>query len=229
MQEKISMPKVKDSYLEARREEILDAATACFARKGFMHSTVPDICREANVSVGALYRYFPAKMDIIEASVQQHREDRARRLAAAEGEDTAQQTLEALFQLQTTRLLGREPDNNTAVRLHAFGEALYNPQVKDIVRRDLREIRGHLERMVRKAQRSGEIDTAFDPQAVAMLLNAISDGLIIQRIFVPDSQQYLEQALACVKALFVQGKACLSADGEGEEDPNGEKGRKPDY
>ncbi len=222
------MPKVKDGYLEARKEEILDAATACFARKGFMHTTIPDICREANVSVGALYRYFPTKMDIIEASVGRHREDRARRLAAAEEEDTARQTLEALFHLQELRLLGREPDNNTVVRLHAYGEALYNPQVKDIVRRDLLEIREHLEAMVQKAQQAGEIDPAFDPHAVAMLLNAISDGLILQRIFVPDSQQYLEQTLACAKALFMHGKACLSGNGEMEEDPNGKKGRKPD-
>ena len=39
------MPKVTEAHLEARREQILDAAAECFARKGFHRSTMHDICR----------------------------------------------------------------------------------------------------------------------------------------------------------------------------------------
>ena len=65
------MPKVTDAHLEARRQQILDAASACFARQGFHQTTMQDICRKAELSPGAVYRYFASKEDIIAASCQE--------------------------------------------------------------------------------------------------------------------------------------------------------------
>src|SRR2546421_9201477 len=61
------MPKVSEEHLEARRQQIVDAALACFARDGFHRATMQDICREAELSPGAIYRYFDGKDAIIEA------------------------------------------------------------------------------------------------------------------------------------------------------------------
>jgi AcrR family transcriptional regulator len=55
------MPKVTEAHLEARRQQILDAALACFSRRGFHQSTMQDICQEAELSPGAVYRYFRSK------------------------------------------------------------------------------------------------------------------------------------------------------------------------
>ena len=55
------MPKVSDAHVEARRQQILEAASACFARQGFHQTSVQDICKEAGLSAGAVYRYFPGK------------------------------------------------------------------------------------------------------------------------------------------------------------------------
>ena len=63
------MPKVPAQYLEARKNEIVDAAMACFLRRGFHQTTMKDICREAQLSPGAVYRYFRSKEDIINASI----------------------------------------------------------------------------------------------------------------------------------------------------------------
>ena len=59
------MPKVTQAHLEARRQQILDAAFGCFARQGFHQTTMQDICREAELSPGAVYRYFDSKEAII--------------------------------------------------------------------------------------------------------------------------------------------------------------------
>ena len=50
-----------------RRREILDAALFCFRRRGFHQATMQEICAEAGLSPGALYRYFGSKADIIAA------------------------------------------------------------------------------------------------------------------------------------------------------------------
>jgi AcrR family transcriptional regulator len=62
------MPKVSTGYMQARREQILDAASNCFARKGFHLTSMKDICKEAELSPGAVYLHFSSKEDIIEAS-----------------------------------------------------------------------------------------------------------------------------------------------------------------
>ncbi|MDL1899078.1 helix-turn-helix transcriptional regulator [Anaerolineae bacterium CFX7] len=45
----------------ARKAQILDAAAAVFARKGFYQASMDDIVEEAGLSKGALYWYFKSK------------------------------------------------------------------------------------------------------------------------------------------------------------------------
>ncbi len=47
------------------RQEILDAATRVFGRKGFHTATLDEIAEEAEFSKGALYLYFPSKEDLL--------------------------------------------------------------------------------------------------------------------------------------------------------------------
>jgi AcrR family transcriptional regulator len=48
-----AIPRVNQKHLEARREQILEAAIECFAHNGFHRTTMQDIMREAGLSVGA--------------------------------------------------------------------------------------------------------------------------------------------------------------------------------
>lgn len=66
------MPKVSEAHLERRRQQILNAAMACFARKGFHQTTMADIAAEAGVSDTLAYRYFSGKEELVEAAVRQH-------------------------------------------------------------------------------------------------------------------------------------------------------------
>ena len=61
------MPRLKPDTQKARHEHILDSAELCFARTGFHRATIQDICREAGVSLGALYVYFASKEDLVHA------------------------------------------------------------------------------------------------------------------------------------------------------------------
>ena len=62
------MPKVTDAHIAARRQQIIEAARACFSRQGFHQTSVQDICKEAGLSPGAVYGYFPSKEHIIAAT-----------------------------------------------------------------------------------------------------------------------------------------------------------------
>lgn len=50
---------------DQRREQILDAAGQLFANKGFDKTSVDEIAREAGLSKGAIYWYFPSKEQIL--------------------------------------------------------------------------------------------------------------------------------------------------------------------
>src|SRR5258708_19456448 len=50
---------------EVRRNQILDAATAVFARLGFERARMDDIVEASGLSKGALYWYFNSKEEII--------------------------------------------------------------------------------------------------------------------------------------------------------------------
>ena len=50
---------------EQRRAQIIEAATAVFARFGFSKTRMDDIAKESGLSKGALYLYFKSKEDIL--------------------------------------------------------------------------------------------------------------------------------------------------------------------
>ncbi|MGV9523803.1 TetR/AcrR family transcriptional regulator [Streptomyces griseus] len=61
------MARVSQEHLDARRRQILGGAARCFARNGFHGTSMQDVLKEAGLSAGAVYRYFPGKEDIIAA------------------------------------------------------------------------------------------------------------------------------------------------------------------
>ncbi|GAA0580890.1 hypothetical protein GCM10010172_77240 [Paractinoplanes ferrugineus] len=63
------MPKVSDAHRARRRQQILAAAAACFARHGFHRTSMQDIVTESGVSAGLPYRCLAGKDDIIAAIV----------------------------------------------------------------------------------------------------------------------------------------------------------------
>ena len=61
------MPKVSQEHLEARRAQILQGARRCFARWGYDGATVPRLEQEIGLSHGAIFNYFPTKLDLFVA------------------------------------------------------------------------------------------------------------------------------------------------------------------
>src|SRR5690348_18411342 len=67
-----------------RRDEILAAAQTCFARSGFHQTSMQEICAEAGMSPGNLYRYFPSKEALIAGISERNRAQAAADFAAVD-------------------------------------------------------------------------------------------------------------------------------------------------
>ncbi len=61
------MPRVSQAHFDARRLQILDAARRCFVVDGFHATSTRDILKAADLSAGAVYRYFDSKDAIVAA------------------------------------------------------------------------------------------------------------------------------------------------------------------
>ena len=56
---------IREQLIEARRNQILDAAAIVFAEKGFHRATTKEIAQTAGVSEGTIYNYFDNKADLL--------------------------------------------------------------------------------------------------------------------------------------------------------------------
>ncbi len=54
----------KEREKAQRSNNILEAARSIFETKGFLNTTLQDVAKEAEISVGLIYRYFQSKEDI---------------------------------------------------------------------------------------------------------------------------------------------------------------------
>lgn len=54
----------KEREKRQRMNDILEAARRSFEAKGFLNTTLQDVAKEAEISVGLIYRYFQSKEDI---------------------------------------------------------------------------------------------------------------------------------------------------------------------
>src|ERR1700730_18570250 len=80
-----------------RREQIMQAAMACFAKRGFHQTSMHDISAEARISVGLIYRYFENKEAVIAAMADRHKKEIQAVLERARQAPTLLESLETLF------------------------------------------------------------------------------------------------------------------------------------
>ena len=56
---------IQAQLIDARRTQILDAATTVFAEKGFHSATIRQIAQQAGIADGTIYIYFKTKTDLL--------------------------------------------------------------------------------------------------------------------------------------------------------------------
>jgi AcrR family transcriptional regulator len=184
-----------------RREEILEASRRCFARSGFHGASMQEICAEAGMSPGNLYRYFPSKEAIIAGLIEI---DSARAAADFAAVAHAPDFFTGFARLAHQYLVERTPDE-LALCAEIRAESRRNPEIARIHQTIDAEVRTGLVAVLRAAAERGEIsrDLNFE-QAVTVLL-AIGDGIEVRRVSDPsfDVEAIMPSILDIVKHMLV--------------------------
>jgi TetR/AcrR family transcriptional regulator, transcriptional repressor of aconitase len=174
------MPKVSQSYRNARRDQILQAALVCFSRQGFHRATMQDIVKQSRLSPGAIYNYFESKEEIIEAIANERRaKERALMIEARQQAGVAR-----VFKRIRDGFFGelRNPKERLRRRvgIQLWAEAQRNPRILKIVRRGVNGPRKLLKAIISDAQCRKEISDQIDSDAMARFMIAAFQGFVLQ-------------------------------------------------
>ena len=174
------MPKITEAKRESRRQQILDAARACFSRDGFHATTTADIVRESGVSQGTLYLYFQTKDDIVLALADDRHQGEAFLNALAQSEPDPVQGLFLMIELYGRSLGDPRRAEMRRVGIQGWGEALRSEPVRASVTGGLARVRAGIVRLIERGQRAGEVRADVEPEAAARIMVATFQGLILQ-------------------------------------------------
>ena len=160
------MPKVEQSYLDARRQQIVDAARTRFASQGFARTSLADIVAESGLSNGAIYRYFTSKDEIVAAICAQSSQGFPTELTAPAIHDF----------LEHTRALALD-ENHARLVAQIFAEAAISPSLQALVQRQLSDLRDGVAALLPKRQK---INAAWISEAFVALCIGYSQQLAVR-------------------------------------------------
>jgi len=172
------MPRTEAAFQQVRdasRRKILDGALRVFASKG-SHATMADVAKEAGVSQGLAYRYFPSKEAILSELVREitgsegEKEERIKKLRG-----TAEERLGLLL----TPMLGslRQKPEFSQFLNQVLRDESVPVELREAVAKNGAVIKRSIRNLIVEAQASGDV-AADDPDQLLFALLASIDGLV---------------------------------------------------
>lgn len=170
------MPRVSDAHKEQRRQAILDAAMEVFIGKGYQLATINDISAHCHLSVGALYRYFPTKGEIMLALVEERlgrTPGTFARLTEHAGDPW--ERLVSCVNLFTSALGVRHPSTGRLL-LVTLAEAVHDGEVRRGLYQRFGALREYLKGIIQDGIAAGMFRPDANAEVLAALLLCTADG-----------------------------------------------------
>lgn len=160
---------------ETRRQQVLEAALACFRQHGFHGASMSEISKTAGMSVGHIYHYFENKEAIIGAIVEQDIAD----IATIFEEISREDDILTAMMARADHGVECHTDPDAAALFHEImAEAARNPKVAAIVRRADQIKRQAIMDLMRKGRAARGLSiSAEDLDGRMEILAAIFEGL----------------------------------------------------
>jgi AcrR family transcriptional regulator len=165
------------------RRRILDAAAQCFTRLGFHGASMQEICAAAEMSPGALYRYFPSKEAIIIAIVEEERAARASLLSHLE---TAPSFIAGMIAMGQAHFSSEVPMLCAELGPEISAEAARNPVLKAKFDEVEAEMNDAFRAGIEAGKARGEIDPKIDTDLALLMINIIGDGVMLRSQMSPE-------------------------------------------
>ena len=183
-----------------RQTGILEAAERCFARSGFHQASMQDICAEAGMSPGNLYRYFRSKEALIAGISERNRAQAAATLSEV---GKAPDFFAALAEHARHHVVERSAEE-IGLCAEIMSESRRNPEVGRLYEDIERDIKNRLAAMLRSAIERGEVRADLDVESAAVVLMVLADGLSWRRAVEKgfDADRVLPMILQMVRSLL---------------------------
>ena len=177
------MPKLKPAAMAARRDEILQAAEACFARQGFHQTTIADVIAESGLSAGCIYGHFAGKEQLIQAIGERRHARDAALLAAARDISDPLDRLRAIARAGIADMQKEDGLRSRRIALQLWAEALRDDAIRQQVTVGVRRPIALVAELLQTGQRLGVIDRAINPRSMARTMVAMFQGFVLQRLW----------------------------------------------
>jgi AcrR family transcriptional regulator len=172
------MARVTEAHVEARRNQILDAAWSCFAKRGYHQTTMQDIATDAGISAGAIYRYYASKEAVLAAITERNTERYAELLADIQSESkTPMDVLDAIGQTMLATFEDPLFETNTRLDIEIRPETLRNDVLRERARGQLEFWRKSLVTLLHEARENGELRKDIDIETFVVLAISAYEGL----------------------------------------------------
>jgi len=178
------VPRLTAETAAARRRQVLDAATACFAERGIHATTMQDICQRAGLSPGAVYCWFTGKEAIIEAVAdERHARERDMLHAAATARDP-RAAFRSFFDAYFDWLADPAEQQRRRVSIQMWADALVNDRLRPSVQAGTDQ-QAIARDFIAAAQAAGDLPADVPADGLIRVMLAIIQGFILQQAWEP--------------------------------------------
>jgi AcrR family transcriptional regulator len=190
-----------------RRAQIIEAALACFTRKGYVNTTMDDIVAESGLSKGAIYWYFESKDDLFEAAANSVLERVAEEsLAAVQACETSTERLRVGAQSMVE--VCREIEGYFGLVVEFWTQSERGEEAISFWAEMIDQYRQGVKAIFDIGVQTGEFKPV-DTDALAWMMMAAYDGLAAYHMMMPDIE--IEQVSEGFIEALLKG---LEADGD---------------
>lgn len=179
-------------------QRILDAAKICFVRSGFQGASMQQVCAEAAMSPGALYRYFSSKESIIAAICEADRKQDAELFKAI---FQTPDVVDGVVMGAMAHIRHIHEGKMAPLFAEIMAEAMRNGPIDCLCRENMEQVMQMLGAYLGRAVQRGEIEPVAPIEALLPTMMSMCHGLALNDL--PSEGVPLDQVEIILRASVV--------------------------